>query len=576
MSDFNEIKTPDMHEPWDGQGLPAGAKAGLFAFIGVLLGAAIPYFVAPLFNAEDDAVVDIGVASIEVADVAKKVGAMRAWLPGDNLPFAHAFGGGHGHAEATAKCAPGALAATFATGSDGEPEVPEVAPLVIEPSPVEVIEPSAADAGNATVSPSVADPANSKTNPDTDPKPNEPPKVAPALSRIHIPDSTWDGLSTFVEDPHDALRPFYAQLAKVALKEANAMVRISHYGDSAIAADGMPSSARRLLQHTFGDGGHGFSLAAASNNWYRRKDITWTSQAFQTEVYISDDAKDQRYGFAGTAAIGYAGARATWKTVEGPEGTVGTKASRFQVYYQAAKGGGRIAVTVDGVENQVIDTESETREDRVATIEVPDGPHTFEVKNAGGGKTKIYGAVIERATGVVYDGLGTIGARDTRWLNIDGEHAKNAIRQRGTDLGVFMYGGNQLEDKVSMARYQESLTEVVKLWHTALDGKSCMLMSSIDHGERYRGRVRTVPRLVDIMKVQREVALANGCAWFSLYDAMGGNGSIGDWFDQGLAEGDLAHPTSKGAIILGQLFYKALMRGFADYIKSETAAELPK
>jgi len=90
----------------------------------------------------------------------------------------------------------------------------------------------------------------------------------------------------------------------------------------------------------------------------------------------------------------------------------------FQVYYQAAKGGGRIAVLVDGVENQVIETASDTKEDRVVTVEVPDGPHLFELKNAGGGRTKIYGAVIERVAGVVYDGLGTIGARDTRWLNI--------------------------------------------------------------------------------------------------------------------------------------------------------------
>jgi len=555
MSDFNESKTPDMHEPWDGHGLPAGAKAGLLALVGVLLGAAIPYFVAPLFDPDDDSVIELGVTTIEMADVARKVGAMRAWMPGDLLPYRHAFGGGH--ADDYAQGDPAVAAPSFKLGADGEPEVPDVPALVVEAStPVPVASAPVKDPANATAK----DPTKTA---------GEPPQPGHPLARIHIPEATWAGMTVAIEDPSGAMRPFYAKLAQVALKAPEAMVRISHYGDSAIAADGMPSAARRLLQHTFGDGGHGFSLVAASNNWYRRKDITWTSQAFQTEVFISDDAKDQRYGFAGTAAIGFQGAKASWRTVEGPEGTVGTKASRFQVYYQAAKGGGRIAVLVDGVENQVIETASDTKEDRVVTVEVPDGPHLFELKNAGGGRTKIYGAVIERVAGVVYDGLGTIGARDTRWLNIDAEHIKNAVRQRGTDLGVFMYGGNQLEDKVSMARYQESLSEVVKLWHTALADKSCLLMSTIDHGERYRGRVRTLPRLIDIMKVQREVALANGCAWFSLYDAMGGNGVIGKWFEDGLAEGDLAHPTSKGAIVLGQLFYKALMKGFADYLAAE-------
>lgn len=567
MSDFNEIKTPDMNEPHT-EGLPPGAKAGMWAVLGVLIAAAIPYFVAPPLLAaqaaadersaesgDDDAP---GEKEEKPLTVAKVVASMRAWMPGDRLPYEGTFGTGKADAEA---CAP-AIAPELAIGADGAPDAPTRTGIVID------VGPKAGDPAKPPVD-VAADPTQPPDPKQPDPTPTNTPPPANPLARIHIPPATWEGLKASIEDPMEVMKPFYAQLAKVALKTKGQVVRISHYGDSAIAADGMPSGVRRLLQRTFGDGGHGFSLAAASNNWYRRKDIKWDSSGFQTEVFISDDAKDKRYGFAGTAAIGFTGARASWSTVEGPEGTVGTTASRFGVYYLAQKGGGRIAVIVDGQENQVIDTASETKEDRVVIVEVPDGPHRFELKGAGGGKVKVYGATIERSEGVIYDGLGTIGARDTRWLNFDAEHAKGMIKQRGTDLGVFMYGGNQLEDKVSIARYKESLTEVIGIWRGGLEGKSCLLMSSIDHGERDRGKVITVPRLVDIMKAQREVALANGCAWFSLYDAMGGNGSIGEWFKQGLAEGDLAHPTAKGAVLLGQLFFKALMRGFAEYVDSE-------
>ena len=566
MSDFNEIKTPDMNEPQT-EGLPPGAKAGLWAVLGVLVAAAIPYFVAPPLIAAQAAADELQVEPAEPAEpgaekdekpltLAKVVGAMRAWMPGDRLPYEGTFGTGKNDSEA---CTP-ALAPELAVGADGAPDAPTETGIVIDPG-ASPAQPPVDVAADPTQPPNPKKPGPDPVEPAT-------PEAHP-LARIHIPPATWEGLKASIEDPMEVMKPFYAQLAKVALKAPNAVVRISHYGDSAIAADGMPSGVRRLLQRTFGDGGHGFSLAAASNNWYRRKDIKWESSGFQTEVFISDDAKDQRYGFAGTAAIGFQGARATWTTVEGPEGTVGTKASRFGVYYLAQKGGGRIAVLVDGQEQQVIDTASETKEDRVVVVEVPDGPHRFELKNAGGGKVKVYGATIERSEGVIYDGLGTIGARDTRWLNFDAEHAKGVIKQRGTDLGVFMYGGNQLEDKVTIDRYKASLTEVVGLWRAGLEGKSCLLMSPIDHGERSRGKVITVPRMVEIMKAQREVALANGCAWFSLYDAMGGNGSIGEWFKQGLAEGDLAHPTAKGAVLLGQLFFKALMRGFAEYVESE-------
>lgn len=555
MADFNEIKTPDMDEPWSGQGLPPAVGKALLALAGAVAVLVIPYLAAP-------------VVPDAWPDVKERVAEYRVWLPEDPIPFSKLFQTSRPKASEVAHGKgnpdPSSSPPDEVTGAVD----PEVAPVAIDPiavDPVVDVKPDAdAKGGDVAAAPE----PDAKTGPA---------KVEPAaaIARIHIPAAAWEGLATFIEDPNGAMKPFYDKLAQVALKEPNAVVRISHFGDSAIAADGMPSAARRLLQKTFGDGGHGFSLVAASNNWYRRKDVIWSTSGFQTETYIQDNAKDRRYGFGGTAAIGYAGAKASWKTVEGPEGTVGTKASRFVVSFLAQKGGGRIAVNVDGEEKQVIDTEAATPEDRQVVVEVPDAAHTFELKNAGGGKIKVYGVALERASGVVYDGLGTIGARDSRWVNVDPDHARAAFASRGVDLAVFMYGGNQLEDKISMARYQEMLTEVVKLWKSALVGKSCLLMSSIDHGERYRGRVRTVPRLTEIMKVQREVALAEGCAWFSLYDAMGGPGTIGTWFDTGLAEGDLAHPTAKGAIVLGQLFYKALMQGFAGYIEARKA-ETPK
>jgi len=546
VAEFNEVKTEDMDEPWDGGGWPPGVKVALLALVGALAVLVVPYLVTP-FLPED-------------SEVRAEVGEYRVWISDDPLPFTKLFRTSRPKSEDVAAEVLGEGSTLAAVGVDGEPEVPEAPVLVVDPGTPSPGEPTTPGAPTTPGEPTTAPPA-----------PSEPARPESPLSRIHIPATTWEGLSVFIEDPGGALRPFYDQLAKVALKEPGAIARISHFGDSAIAADGMPSAARRLLQRTFGDGGHGYSLVAASNNWYRRKDVEWTSKGFTTEVFISSDAPDGRYGFAGTAANGYQGAKATWKTVTGPEGTVGTAASRFVVPYLAQKGGGRFALIVDGVEQRVVDTASDIKEDRVAEVTVPDGPHTFELRNVGGGKTKVYGAILERDRGVVYDGLGTIGARDTRWINVDKDHMKWAFAARAPDLAVFMYGGNQLEDKLSMERYRAALTEIVTRWREGLGDKSCLLMSPMDHGERRRGRVRTVERQVEIMKVQREVALEQGCAWYSLYDAMGGDGSIGKWHEAGLAEGDLAHPTAKGAVVLGQLFFKALMKGFADHVAAAVA-----
>ncbi len=563
MAEFNEVKTPDMDEPWDGQGLAPGARVAMLALAGAALAIAVPYLVTPLMPADSEA--------------REIVSDYRVWVSDDPAPFSKMFRTSRPDEEELVAEVVGEHVTIGGVGADGEVDVPLTPSLVIDtPAPARAPAPEPvpvpAPVPDTTSTPDTAPDTAPAPAPDTAPAP-APPAPPNPLTRIHIPASSYEGLEVFIEDPAGALRHFYRKLARVALEEEGVVARISHFGDSAIAADGMPSATRRLLQRTFGDGGHGYSLAAASNNWYRRKDIEWSSRGFSTEVFISDQSPDGRYGFGGTAAIGYQGARASWRTVSGPEGTVGTKLSRLRVPYLAHKGGGRLALFVDGEEKLVIDTAADDKEDRVAEIEVPDGPHTFELRNVGGGKTKVYGAILERAAGVVVDGLGTIGARDTRWLNVDKDHMKWAFASRETDLAVFMYGGNQLEDKVTMERYERSLTEVVQRWKAALDGRSCLLMSPIDHGERRRGRVRTVERQVEIMAVQKKVALAEGCAWFSLYEAMGGDGAIGKWHEAGLAEGDLAHPTAKGAVVLGQIFFKALMKGFSDYLAAETASQ---
>ena len=58
------------------------------------------------------------------------------------------------------------------------------------------------------------------------------------------------------------------------------------------------------------------------------------------------------------------------------------------------------------------------------------------------------------------------------------------------------------------------------------------MLTPIDHGERYRGRVRTKPDLVKMVGVQREVALKAGCAFYSIFEAMGGEGTMGRWYKE--------------------------------------------
>jgi lysophospholipase L1-like esterase len=203
-------------------------------------------------------------------------------------------------------------------------------------------------------------------------------------------------------------------------------------------------------------------------------------------------------------------------------------------------------------------------------LKVDDGPHTLKIRSAGGGPVRVYGVVMERdVPGVVYDCLGVVGARGSRLLAPDVAHFKRQLAYRRPDLVVLLFGGNDLSDKgVSLGRYEATFRELVRRFREVRPEAACLVMSPLDHGERHRRRIRTVPRLLEMIPIQRRVAREEGCAFWSAFDAMGGEGAMGRWVKQGLGWADYAHLTAAGAERIGTLFYRALMKGLADHLAS--------
>ncbi|MCB9730799.1 MAG: hypothetical protein H6746_20175 [Deltaproteobacteria bacterium] len=355
------------------------------------------------------------------------------------------------------------------------------------------------------------------------------------------------------------------------MRKPGAVTRIAHWGDSAIGADGMTSVARRLLQREFGDSGHGFILVESGTDWYLHKDIRYGQAAWKALKIIDDADPHGRYGYGGVQSRGYQGANAWFATTE--VGPVGRSVSRFDILYQAGPSYGDLSVAVDDAEPTLLHTAADERRDELHTVRVPDGPHKLSLRVAGGGVVRLYGVVLEREQpGVVYDSMGLVGARGQRLLNADPDHWKRQLELRQPDLMILMYGGNELVDRgMNMEHYRGIFTELVHRFRTSRPDASCLIMSPLDHGERYRGGIRTDPQLLKMMVVQREVAFAEGCAWYSVFEAMGGEGSMGRWFrsEPRLGWGDLAHATKEGARVLGDRFYRALMKGFSTWLEGQ-------
>lgn len=413
------------------------------------------------------------------------------------------------------------------------------------------------------------------------PEPGEAaPPTPPAPPRVERVE--YQGLTREIEDPQASMRSFYGRLARVARGERT-LARMSVYGTSTNGADRMTSQLRRLLQRRFGDGGKGWVPVAAGWRYQRHQDVEWSFDHWRTFVVNRGNGPLDRYGFGGVMATNrHRGAVSTFSTVSG-EGP-GTSVEIYRIFYQAWPEGGRMSLRVDDGEPRIIDTQADQVEDRVATIEVDDGAHTLTLRAVAGEDEeaeedlRLYGTTLERAgPGVVVDGLALIGAF-TRVLRLfDHAHLTSQVRMREPNLVVFWMGANDaVSESVAFVpeRYSAHYRGILRRFQAANPSMSCLVMSVLDKGERVDGRIRTRPRVPRLVQTQREIAIAEGCAFFDTYEAMGGEGTMARWYRNRprLVTDDLGHLTASGSRIMGTLLYRAILKGYDDWVAAGAPA----
>jgi lysophospholipase L1-like esterase len=399
---------------------------------------------------------------------------------------------------------------------------------------------------------------------------SEDPQTTP---KIEIPEEVYRDVKVRIEDPRKTMKAFYRALARTARRERGAVTRISHWGDSATAPDKITAVTRALMQKQFGDAGHGFILAAPPTKWYWHAGVVRRHANWKVRRITHRNSRDGRYGLGGVRAVGTGSEEAPASSYFANlrSRKTGRATSRFDVYYLKGPGQGKLALRVDHKRPKVFSAAAKRWEDAVHSVQVPDGPHRFKVEARGDRPVSVYGVVMERdGPGVVYDNLGLTGYFASRVVNASPKHFKKQLEFRSPDLMVLMFGGNTLGfAHWTTKRFRRQFSAVVKLFRESRPEAPCLVLSPLDHGERVRGKVRTDPRLKDMIAIQREAALAGGCAFYSIFDAMGGEGTMGRWATSTprLVISDLSHVTRDGARVIGSLIYKALVTGLVDYLR---------
>jgi len=368
-----------------------------------------------------------------------------------------------------------------------------------------------------------------------------------------------------IENPDGhALDVFFERLLRTERGDVGAVTRILHYGDSIIASDYISGSVRRRLQTRFGDAGHGFILIANPWEWYFHNDVDHGSEGEWAASRLAGPfAPDGRYGLGGVSFTSYGGGASWFGTAR--RGDFGRNVGRFDLFYLEQPGGGNLELTLSGHAPERLTTRGSEKVSRVHSVRVDDGEAKLTVRATGGGPVRLFGVALERErAGVVYDALGSHAAMAVYWQRQDREHWREQMALRDPALVVLQYGTNESDLwRLDRQEYERNLAALVDELHEVA-GASILVVAPLDRAEARGGRLATKRVIFDLVAIQRRVSLSHGAAFWSAFDAMGGEGSMARWVraKPQLGGGDLTHPTPLGADELGAMLAEALIGAF--------------
>ncbi|MFH2005684.1 MAG: GDSL-type esterase/lipase family protein [bacterium] len=199
------------------------------------------------------------------------------------------------------------------------------------------------------------------------------------------------------------------------------------------------------------------------------------------------------------------------------------------------------------------------------------GKHRIELRAVGTGTVRLFGAVLRRdRPGVVLHTLGVPGAQVA---NVAPGHKgllrAQLARLRPTLLITLLGTNDAYDHRLTAKALETRLTTVLRELRGGDTRPDCLLVGTPDFSDKHWRKARRLRQKAAMTRrIQRKVAAAQGCAYWDLYAAMGGAGSIQRLIraHPPLAYGDRIHLTRRGYRALGGLLYDALMAEYARYL----------
>lgn len=367
-----------------------------------------------------------------------------------------------------------------------------------------------------------------------------------------------EGITSIIDMSDGAaggMSAFYQALAQAQGRP----VRIAVLGDSFIEGDIMTSRLRELLQQRFGGSGVGYLPMTSITAGFRRSAIQtfggWTQhKAVDRGGYV--DTYNNLTGNYFNATDG------AWVNVKGTSAPYPHAASctSSSFYFVGGTGSCYATAIVNGTDTSHYLLQSEAAIGRAV---VQGDIHSVRWTVHSPGNMVFLGTSMDCENGVTVDNFAIRSSGGAHLSRMPSSMASGFNQARHYDLVIVMYGLNVAGRQNSeFTAYCHTLTSAINNIKAAMPGTSVLIVGCSDREERSAGGWHTMKGVLGLIQAQKRVAINCNVAFWDLYQAMGGEGSIVTMVRNGEANSDYTHINHKGGDRIARYLYDALMLGY--------------
>ena len=398
-----------------------------------------------------------------------------------------------------------------------------------------------------------------------------PPVVKPAFV-----DTCRTGM-TCIEDYSDStfrgMRPFYEALNRLSSgDEEDRQVRIAVFGDSFIEADIFTADLREMLQKRFGGCGVGFVAITSATNGFRPT-VRHTFGGWESHAVTDSIGFDKKVqGISGHYFIPRRGAFVELRGQKKYASLLDT-CQRSTIFY-LSKDSLSLTASVNKGDAQLF---SVLPSAHLQTSEVEGNIGSVRWSAGEADSTRFYGVAMDGKQGIVLDNFSLRGSTGLSLRDIPQRMLKEFNRVRPYDLIVLEYGLNVATERGrNYDKYQKGLLTAIEHLKNCFPQAGVLLLSVGDRDYKDdEGELRTMPGVKNLVRYQQHTAALSGIAFWSMFEAMGGEESMATLVHAkpAMANLDYTHINFRGGRFLAGLLYETLIYGKEQYDRRKAYEE---